>query len=70
VKVVVAVSVPEVPVMVTVDCPIAAEAPAVNVNVLEPVVGFGEKAAVTPAGKPDTARLTFPVNPYSGYMYA
>ena len=38
---------------------------AVSVSKLEPVaVGFGAKDAVTPLGRPDTARLTLPVNPY------
>ena len=65
-KVVVAVRLPEVPVMVSVDVPTAAVLLAVRVSVLEPVVGFGVKAAVTPAGKPVTARCTLPVNPYWG----
>jgi hypothetical protein len=51
---VVAVSVPEVPVMVTSDVPSVAVALAVRVSTLLPVVGLGEKAAVTPAGRPDT----------------
>jgi hypothetical protein len=46
-------------------CPVAAELLAVSVKVLLPVVGFGEKDPVTPAGKPDTDRFTLPPNPYS-----
>jgi hypothetical protein len=30
-------------------------------------MGFGEKDAVTPLGKPDAERLTLPVNPFKGY---
>ena len=62
----VAVCVPEVPVIVRVYCPTAAVLLAVNVNVLVPVVGFGENAAVTPLGSPVTARFTLPVKPYCG----
>ena len=62
--VVVALCVPEVPVTVNVYCPSAAVLLAAKVNVLEPVVGLGENEAVTPAGNPDTERLTLPVNPY------
>ena len=66
-KVVVAVRLPEVPVMVTLYCPTAAELLAVSVSVvLYPVAGFGEKDAVTPLGKPDAERVTFPVNPFVG----
>lgn len=56
-------SVPEVPVMVIVFVPTAAELLAVNVNVLEFAVGLGEKEAVTPLGSPETARLTLPAKP-------
>jgi hypothetical protein len=58
--VVVAVSVPEVPVMVTVEVPTVAEALAANVTTLEPVVGLVPNVAVTPLGKPDAARVTLP----------
>jgi hypothetical protein len=54
VKVVETVSVPEAPVMVMMDVPFAAVALAVNVRMLLPVAGLGVKAAVTPAGRPDT----------------
>jgi hypothetical protein len=67
VKVVVTLELPDVPVTVTVDCPVVAELLAVSVSVLVPVVGFGTKDAVTPLGRPETERLTFPVNPYSGF---
>jgi len=58
--VVVAVSVPEVPVMVTVEVPTVADALAANVTTLEPVVGLVPNVAVTPLGKPDAARVTLP----------
>ena len=63
---VVAVRLPEVPVMVSVLVPTLAVLLAVRVSVLVCVVGLGEKLAVTPWGKPDTARFTLPLNPYSG----
>jgi hypothetical protein len=58
--------VPEVPVIVTVYCPRAAELLAARVRVVFPVVGFGANNAVTPLGRPETERLTLPVNPYWG----
>jgi hypothetical protein len=61
--VVVAVKVPDVPVMVTVAFPVVAVLLAVRVSVLLEVVGFVLKAAVTPLGKPDAARVTLPENP-------
>jgi hypothetical protein len=54
---------PDVPVIVTVDVPGAAELPAVTVNWLFPVEGFGEILALTPLGNPETLRLTGFVNP-------
>ena len=60
--VVVAVSVPEVPVMVTVDRPAAAVEAAVNVTTLEVVDEAGLNAAVTPVGRPDAAKVTLPAN--------
>jgi len=65
---VVAVWLPEVPVMVTLYCPRLAELLAVKVTVPFPFVGFGEKDAVTPLGRPDAERVTLPVNPYDGFM--
>jgi len=67
VRVVAAVRLPEVPVMVSVPAPTLAVLLAVSVKVLVCVVGLGEKLAVTPCGKPDTARFTFPLNPNSGF---
>ena len=62
--VVLAVSEPEVPVMVAVYWPTGAALLAVSVKVLENVVGFGVKEAVTPFGRPVTARFTLPANPF------
>jgi len=61
--IVVAVTVPEAPVMVAVAKPAVAVALAVNVTTLEPVVGFVANAAVTPLGSPDAESVTLPVNP-------
>ena len=47
-------------------CPRVAELLAAKVNVLLPVVGFGEKDAVTPLGRPDAERVALPVNPFRG----
>src|SRR5260370_10725551 len=62
--VVVAVRLPEVPVMVTVAVPAVAELLAVSDRTLDVVVLVGLNDAVTPLGKPDAARLTLPVNPF------
>lgn len=60
------VSEPEVPVILIVELPATAELLAVNVSTLVPVVGLGEKAAVTPPGSPynpDADKVTLPANP-------
>ena len=59
--VVVAVRVPEVPVIVTVEVPAAAVLLAVSVRTLEVVEDVGLNDAVTPLGKPDAANVTLPV---------
>jgi hypothetical protein len=64
-SVVVATRLPEVPVMVTVAVPVVAVALAVRVSTLVPVVGFVPNTAVTPLGKPDAARVTLPLNPFT-----
>lgn len=61
--VVVAVKLPEVPVMVTVAVPVVAVLLAVRVRVLVEVVGFVPNVAVTPLGRPDAASVTLPENP-------
>jgi hypothetical protein len=60
--VVVAVKEPEVPVMVTVAAPVVAVLLAVRVSTLVEVVGLVANAAVTPAGSPEAARVTLPLN--------
>jgi len=60
--VVLAVSVPEVPVTVMVLVAAVAVAATVNVTTLVEVAGFVAKAAVTPVGNPDAARVTLPAN--------
>jgi hypothetical protein len=54
---------PEVPVIVTVDVATVAVLLAVKVTTLLPVVGLVPKAAVTPLGSPEAARVTLPLNP-------
>jgi hypothetical protein len=69
VSVVEALSDPEVPVMVTVALPIAAELLAERESALAPAdSGFGENVAVTPLGRPVAARLTLPANPFCGII--
>ena len=64
--VVVWVRLPEVPVIVTVLVPVAAVVLAVKVRELVLVVEAGEKAAVTPLGRPDAVKATLPVKPFWG----
>ena len=64
--VVVAVRLPEVPVMVTVAVPAVAELLAVSDRTLVVVVLVGLKDAVTPLGSPEAAKLTLPVKPPAG----
>lgn len=61
--VVIAVALPEVPVIVRVKDPLAAVPSAVSVNTLVPVVGLGANAAVIPVGRVDAASVTLPVKP-------
>ena len=64
--VVVCVRLPEVPVMVMVDVPVAAVLLAVNVRTLVDVVGLVPNEAVTPLGSAELDSVTLPVNPLSG----
>ena len=64
--VVVCVSAPDVPVIVTVEVPVVAVELAVKVATLVEVVGLVPKLAVTPAGKPEADKVTLPVNPPAG----
>jgi hypothetical protein len=67
--VVVCVSEPEVPVIVTVvGPPMVAVALAVSVKTLDVVVLVGLNDAATPVGRVEvTAKLTLPVKPFSGF---
>jgi hypothetical protein len=67
-SVVVLVSVPDVPEIVTVTVPVAAVALAVKVSVLVVVAGLGANPAVTPLGKPEAESVTLPLKPFSGVM--
>ena len=57
---------PEVPVIVIVEVDAAAVLAAMSVSVLEVVAVAGLKDAVTPDGNPEAAKLTVPLNPFSG----
>jgi hypothetical protein len=57
---------PELPATVIVTVPVVAVPLAVSVNVLVLAVLAGLKDAVTPEGRPDADRLTFPLKPFSG----
>jgi hypothetical protein len=61
------VSVPDVPVMVTVDAP-AATVPAAAKVTLRAVALAGPKVAVTPAGKPEAVSTTVPLKPFRAVM--
>ena len=58
-----AVNVPDVPVIVTTEVPIVAVPLAANVTTLLLVVGFVPNVAVTPLGKPEATSVTAPVKP-------
>lgn len=64
--VVVWLSVPEVPVTVTVDVPVVAVLLAVKVRTLVEVAGLVPKLAVTPLGRPEAESVTEPVKPFDG----
>lgn len=59
---------PDTPLRVMGNVPVAAVALAVKVSVLVEVVGFGLKAAVTPLGRPETLNVTLPEKPFHGVM--
>ena len=59
-------SVPEVPVIVTVKVPVVALLLAASVTTLLEVVGLVPNVAVTPEGRPDADNFTLPVNPPEG----
>lgn len=59
-------SVPEVPVIVTVKVPVVAVLLAASVTTLVEVVGLVPNVAVTPEGRPEADKVTLPVNPPEG----
>lgn len=59
---------PDIPVTVTVEVPVAAVPLADRVKTLLAVAGFVPKVALTPLGKPDAVKLTLPLNPFRGLM--
>ena len=59
---------PDVPLIVIVVGPAAAEAATVSVSVLLVVAAAGLNDAVTPVGRPDAVRFTVPLKPFSGLM--
>ncbi len=59
-RAVLAVRLPEVPLMLTVAEPTAAVPLAVSLSTLVPVVGLVANAAVTPLGRPEAASVTLP----------
>jgi len=65
-SVVVAVRVPDAPLIVTTKVPNAAVGLAVSVSVLVEVVGFGLNEAVTPVGNPVADNVTLPLKPFAG----
>jgi hypothetical protein len=62
------VKLPDEPVTVTVNTPMAAVALAVSVKVLVLVAGFVPNDAVTPLGSPDEDKLTLPLKPFCGVI--
>ena len=60
--------VPDVPVTVTANVPVAAEPDAVRVMLLLDVAGFVPNVAVTPLGTPDAPKVTLLVNPFAGLI--
>jgi len=62
--VVLAVRVPELPLMVTIDVPTVAALLAVSISWLVAVAGLVAKAAVTPLGRPEAESVTLPVKPF------
>jgi hypothetical protein len=65
VNVVVCVSEPEDPVMISGYCPVGTVAPTLNVRLEYEVVGFVLNDAVTPVGSPEIERLTALLKPFT-----
>jgi hypothetical protein len=60
--------VPEVPVTIAFDTPVAAVPLAASVSVVVLAAGFGLKVAVIPFGKLDAEKDTLPLNPFQGVI--
>lgn len=60
------VKLPDIPVTVTVEVPVAAVLVAMRVS--EAPVAFVVRADVTPLGNDDTVKLTVPVKPFTGVV--
>ena len=67
-RVVLAVAAPDVPVMVNVAVPGVAALSALRVRVVALADGLGENTAVTPLGRLEAVKETFPLKPYEGVM--
>ena len=65
---VVCVKLPETPVIVKLNVPLAAVRETVILSVLDEEAGFGENAAVTPSGSPPTDKFTLPTKPFEGVI--
>ena len=59
---------PDVPVTVRVKVPIVAVPVADRVKTLVVDAGFVPKLALTPLGRPETLKLTLPLNPFRGWI--
>ena len=57
---------PEEPLMVTVEVPVVAVPLALSVKVLLLAVLPGLNEALTPAGRPEADKVTFPLKPFCG----
>ena len=66
--VVVLVTLPDLPVIVSVNTPVVAVPLAVNVKVPVLVALTGLKEGVTPLGRPEADKLTLPLKPFSGVI--
>lgn len=62
------VKLPEVPVIVIGNVPTAAVPAAFRARVVVVAVGLGLNDAVTPAGRPEADKLTFPLKPNCGVI--
>jgi hypothetical protein len=59
---------PEVPVTLTVEVPMAAVLVADRVKRLVDVAGLVPKTALTPLGRPDALKFTLLLNPFKGLI--